>query len=549
MENTIKSLGVEGHYSNKQILLKNGFIVDGTGTPGFIGDLMIQGESIREVSSLPIAFDGETIDCTGKVIAPGFIDVHSHLDGTLAFKGCENLKNPFVAQGCTTVVAGNCGINAGNSRKSSPFNNKVVHENYVLESSWEDLGGYFQHLEQIGISHNILDLVGNGAARFSLRGFNPRPLEGEEGRELLNRIEADLDQGAAGVSFGLQYAPDLFCTSDEIIDVARLVKKKNKILTAHGRAYSLFSGVYPRDDSGISHSLLSIREMIDVARKTGVRLQYSHLMFAGSKSHSAYRACLEEIEKARAEGIDVMTDTYPYHCGISVINVILPAWFQAELAAGKKFDENTVAGVEKALLRMRDAIGFGFEDIQLGFADHPEFKEYNGKFISEIAALMGISPIRVVLRLSAQTNGRARILNHNYSNMEVIEALIRHPACLFMTDSTVSVSGLQNPASFGSFPLLLQYARERKLIPLEEAVRKMTGASAERLQMKDRGFLNPGLAADITVFDWEQVRDNNTVTRTDQAPSGIEAVFINGIQVKSPEGVNGSVNAGKVIRI
>jgi N-acyl-D-amino-acid deacylase len=133
--------------------------------------------------------------------------------------------------------------------------------------------------------------------------------------------------------------------------------------------------------------------------------------------------------------------------------------------------------------------------------------------------------------------------------MEVIDALISHPACLFMTDSTVSVSGLQNPASFGSFPLLLQYARDRKLIPLEETVRKMTGASAERLRIKERGFLKKGFAADITIFDWNLVRDNNTVTQTDQAPSGIETVFINGCQVKGLNGVNGLVNAGKVLRI
>jgi N-acyl-D-amino-acid deacylase len=549
MEETKKGSQVETVGSEKQVLLKNGLIVDGTGAKGFTGDLLIQGNQIKEVSSQPIAFAGETIDCTGKVISPGFIDIHSHMDGTLAFKGCENLKIPFIAQGCTTFIAGNCGISAGNIRKNSPFTNKVIHEDYTLESTWEDMDGYFRHLEKIGISHNIVDLAGNGASRANMRGLKPTPLDEEERRELLKRIEEDLDQGAAGVSFGLQYAPDLFCTNDEIVAVAKLVKRKDKIMTVHGRAYSFYSGAYHRDDSGTSHSVLSLREMIDVARKTGVRLQYSHLMFAGSKSHAAYRPCLEELDKARAEGVDVMTDTYPYHCGVSVINVILPARFQADLAAGNKIDENAVAGVERSLFRMREAIGFGFEDIQLGFVDHPEFKGFNGKFINEIADQLGISPAKVVLRLSELTKGRARILNHNYSNMEVIDALISHPACLFMTDSTVAVSGLQNPASFGSFPLLLQYARDRKLIPLEEAVRKMTGASAERLRIKDRGFLRKGLAADITVFDWNQVRDNNTVTQTDQAPSGIEAVFINGRQVKDINGVDASANPGKVLRI
>ncbi|MBW2091701.1 MAG: amidohydrolase family protein, partial [Deltaproteobacteria bacterium] len=232
----------------------------------------------------------------------------------------------------------------------------------------------------------------------------------------------------------------------------------------------------------------------------------------------------------------------------SVINVVLPPWFLANLSANFQ-DEEAVARVERGLSRMPMHNGFGFADIQIMHADHPELTQYNGMFISEIAEALGISPARTVLRFSEWTEGRTRILNHNYSNMEIIDALIKHPACLFMTDSTVSVEGLQNPASFGSFPLLLQYARDRNLIPLEEAVHKMTGGSAARLQINDRGFLKNGLAADITIFDWENVRDNNTVTKTDQAPAGIEAVFMNGRQVKKNDRVDSSANTGVVIKL
>ena len=531
----------------RPILLKNGLIVDGTGNKGYIGDVLIQEDKIREVSSMPIDCVAETIDCTGKVIAPGFIDIHSHMDGPLAFKGLDQIKTPFIAQGITTFVAGNCGMSAGSIRKGNPYVDKVTSDQAVTDVVWKDMDEYFNYLERIGISQNLINLSGNGTTRACVRGFKADPLNPEEFGTILKNLEQDMDQGAAGVSFGLQYAPDLFCTPEEVLKVAELVKRKDKIITVHGRAYSIVSGVYPREEPFVPHNVLAIREMVDVAKKTGVRVQYSHLMAAGTLSHPTCKPCLQELENGRADGVDIMTDTYSYHCGTSVINVILPARFQANIQEGFK-DEAMIADVENALKRMKTSIGFSLEDIQLGFANHPEFKPFQGKFIPEIAEELKMSPERLVLKLSQATNGRARILNHNYSDMEMMDALISDPCCLFMTDSTVAIEGLQNPASFGTFPLLLQYARDRKLIPLEEAVRKMTGASARRLDIKDRGFLKKGLAADVTVFDWNTIHDNNTIIETDRTPAGIEAVFINGVQVLAESKVNGVVNAGKVLR-
>jgi len=533
--------------SEKRILLKNGFIVDGTKRPGYTGDLLIEGEKIKEISPLPISFDGESLDCTGKVVAPGFIDAHSHMDRTLVYEGHEKLKTPFTAQGCTTFVAGNCGFSVGGLCRENPYWNAItLYDQFPRPVTWDDMGGYFAHLERIGLSHNLVMLAGHGTEWITLRGRNPNPFSAEEKRALFKRLEEALDDGAAGVSFGLQYEPDIFCPLDQIKEVARLLKNKNKVLTVHGRAYSVISGAYR--DRNTPHNVLAIKEMIEVARETGVRLQYSHLMFAGTKSYPSYRECLALIEQASAEGVDIMTDTYPYHCGYSVINVILPGWFLADLPANYRKPE-AVERVERGLNRMSDHIGFGFDDIQIMHADHPDLLKYDGWFLGEIARDLGLSPAKTALLISEKTRGRAHILNHHYSDREIIEALIRHPACLFMTDSTVSPSGLQNPASFGSFPLVLQYARERKLISLEEAVHKMTGATAERFHLHDRGVLQKGYAADIMVFDWEKIRDNNTLTRTDQTPTGIEAVFINGRLVKDANGVDGSVKAGKVIRI
>lgn len=527
-------------------LLKNGLIVDGTGTEGYPGHLLIRGTQIEEISRKPISIDAETADCSGLVIAPGFIDIHSHMDWILPLEGFERLKTPFTAQGCTTMVTGNCGYSPGGFRPNSAYKKMIrLGSDRGFEIAWDTMEGFFNYLGGVGLTHNVVHLAGHGTTQISMRGLNPSPLDSEEMSELLSLLEEAMDQGAAGVSFGLGYEPGMFFSRDEITEVARLVRRKEKIVTVHGRAYSLLSGFYPLD-STIPHNVLSLKEMIDVARETGVRLQYSHLMFAGSKSHPTYKQCLKALDEAISEGIDIMTDTYPYHCGNSVINVVLPPWFLADLPANYSSSQ-ALARVEKGLDNMSRHVGFGYEDIQLTFADHPDINPYNGMFIDKIAEKLGMRPSRLIIELSEKTRGRARILNHNYSNMEIIDALIAHPACLFMTDSVVSAEGVQNPASFGTFPLLLQYARDRGLISLEEAVRKMTGASAERLSIKDRGLLRKGLAADITVFDWKNVRDNNTVTETDKEPAGIEAVFINGTQVKKSGKVDPKALAGVVV--
>jgi len=538
---------VEASVSEPRTLLKNGLIVDGTGKKGEVGSLLIKGTKIEEVSRGPIDVDCETIDCTGKVIAPGFIDVHSHMDWVLPIEGREDMKSPFTAQGCTTFVAGNCGYGAAGFRKNSRHKSRIKPVLFgASDLGWDTMDEYFAHLRKVGLSHNLVTMAGHGTIRASIRGFDPSPPDDDEMKELLALIEEAMDQGAWGASFGLQYAPGIFAKEDEVEQIARLTAKKGKIVTVHGRAYSSISPAYEIKKGGTPHNVIALHEMIDIAKKTGVRLQYSHLMFAGTASHQTYEQCLEVLDKARASGVDVMIDTYPYHCGTSVISVVIPPWFLANVPANYH-DESALKRLESELGFMSIALGFGYEDIQLTNAQHPDLNEYNGLFLAEIAEKRGMKPFDVAIEIAEKSGGIARVLNHKYSNMEIIEALMKYDGCLFMTDATPAPEGVQNPAAFGSFPLLLQYARDRKLLSLEEAVRKMTGANAERVNLKDRGFLKKGLAADITVFDWNAVKDNNTLTDTDNAPTGIETVFINGRQVKKDGKVDGSANAGEVL--
>jgi N-acyl-D-amino-acid deacylase len=530
-----------------RLLLKNGLIVDGTGGKPYRGDLLINGGSIEAVTPVPIEFTGESLDCTGRVVAPGFIDMHSHMDWVLPIQGHHELKSPFTAQGVTTFVAGNCGYGVAGFRNNSRFRSMLESRTRGLfDLGWDTMEGYFGHLERQGISHNLANLAGHGTTRTSMRGFQAEPLRDEEMKELLQLLEEALDQGAYGVSFGLQYEPGVFATLPELTKIAQLVKRKDKIVTVHLKAYSSLSGTYPLEFFGTPHNLLAIEEMLTLARETGVRLQISHLIFVGEKTWPSYERALALIDQAIREGVDVRFDTYAYHCGSSIINVFMPEWFLA--GAPKTFESRT------SLLRLRAEItliekllGFGYRDIQITDANHPELDQFNGMFLTDIARERGMGQFENFTDFARQTNGRARVLNHRYSNLEQVKAMMQHPASLFQTDATVGRTGAQNPAAFGNFPRLLQYARDFRLLSLEEVVHKMTGAAAERFSIMHRGVLRKGYAADVTVFDWDNVRDNNTTESTSEAPTGIEYVFINGQPALAGGRLETSILPGQIL--
>ncbi|MBN2080195.1 MAG: amidohydrolase family protein [Spirochaetes bacterium] len=533
-----------------RLLLRKGLIVDGAGGRPYVGDLLVNGAVIEEVTPNELIFSGRSVDCSGKVIAPGFIDMHSHMDWVLPLSDQPGLSSPFTAQGVTTFVTGNCGFGVAGflprSRHRDFIETRMRGLTGMTRLEWDSMDQYFTLLKKQGITHNMMNLAGHGTSRMSIRGFDPTPLKKDEMKSLLGLLDESMEQGASGVSFGLQYEPGIFATDEEMLEIARLVKRRDGIVTIHMKAYSSLSPTYPLVPYGKEHNLLAIHEAIDLARKTGVRLQLSHLIFVGSRSWDTCGEALAIIDRARREGLDVQFDTYSYHCGTSIINVVLPAWFLGRVP--EVYDDR------KALLRLEAEfrvikwlLGFGYEDIQITHAGTPELDEYNGMFLGDIAKKRKMGQFENFIDISKRSGGRARVLNHRYSNLENIFELMRHPASLFMTDAVVASEGVQNPGAFGNFPRFLMYARDKRIISLEEAVKKMTGASAGRFGMKKRGMLKKGYAADITVFDWQRVRDNNTDLQTDRTPDGIEAVFINGRQVLREGRVDGSLRAGTIM--
>ena len=532
-------------------LLKDGLIIDGSGKTAQKGSVLLNGPLIEKIMYGKAAGKGKVVNCAGSVIAPGFIDCHSHLDWFMAMKNGERFRTPFTEQGITSFVGGNCGFSpAGLKEKMEPQFEKAVTDNLFKEGlrdlPWRSMAEYFRYLAKTGMSHNLAMFSGHGCVRASIRGFDPSPLTSDERRQMMSLLEKAMEEGARGVSFGLQYEPGIFTSMDELEDVARLVKKHDKMITVHNRALSALSAEYPMRPFGTPHNIIALKEMLDLARRTGVRLQISHLIFVGKKTWRSCDTALEMIDRAIDDGVDVKFDTYAYSCGASIINVLMPAWFLSNVPANYR-SRKAMMRLKFELRILKALLGLGIDDIQIIRANNPELDRYNGKFMDMIARERGMDEIENLLDFSEKSDGRASVILHKYSTPDIIKKLMKHRASLFMTDAWVEPGEQQNPSAYGCFPRFIQMARDEKVISMEEAVYKMTGATAERMRMGDRGLVKEKMAADIVIFDAAKIRDNNTRERGNMKPDGIEAVFINGVRVLKQGTADGRIHAGAIL--
>lgn len=534
------------HSTDHRTLLRGGLIVDGTGDAPRPGSVLLDGGRIVAVGNLPDDA-GAPVDCAGRVIAPGFIDAHSHMDFYAASADPHHF-DPFTAQGVTTFVAGNCGF--------SPFGfapgtkHRSLLENSLFKSArdtldWNTFDEYRELVDGLGLTHNFVCLVGHGAARTSLSGFEARSLDASEYAQMLEILERALTEGAAGVSLGLQYKPGVFAKIEELDDVARLVKRHDKLLTVHAKAYSSFSGTYPMIPFGRAHNLKAIDDMLGLARRTGVRLQFSHLIFVGSQTWETVDQAIVLFDHAIADGVDVCFDMFPFGCGATLLNTLLPEWLMAGMP------QMLHSPFARARLRVEAEVGFrlvgfGYPQIQITSAGCAAYDEHNGCFLPEIAERVGKSNFDTMLDILDKSSAEARVLFHSYYNDEIIDRLMRHPAAIFASDSWPEPGGHQNPAAFGTFPRFLRKARERGSLSLQEAVHKMTGAAAKRFRLDKRGHLEEGAAADVVVFDWNEVRDHANEAG-DASPSGIEHVFVNGRSILEARELRTARGAGEVL--
>ncbi|MBU4203111.1 MAG: amidohydrolase family protein [Acidobacteria bacterium] len=531
-----------GKKSNRvfDILFINGKIIDGTGNPWFYGDVGIIGDKVAAVGPLKgDATAKRTIDITGKIICPGFIDIHTHaydrISSDKVWTG-ENEKRFFapnyVSQGVTTLVSNQCGTSPLSIRQQKDI------------------------LLDTGIGPNALLHIGhNSVRRHVMKGDFQRPATDEEVTKMRAFIRKAMKDGAIGLSSGLEYVPAIWSTTDEIVALMEEVVPYGGLFQAHERASGLTPMWYvpSQDAPGPPNMIENIEELIEVAERTGGKVIATHIKARGKNFWGASQAIIMLIEDARARGVDIWADCYPYNTSGSDGRIVLiPDW---ALGRGAENDLEAVLRDpvrKKALVDdIKHAINWrgGTENIIV--MDHPN-KNYIGKNIAQLARDKGKSDIEMIIALQLNGNpdipGGARLRGFSMAEID-IEAFSAQPWTCTSSDGSIALpeDGPVHARFYGTFPRKIRhYAMERKVLSIEDAVRVSTSLPAQILSLRDRGLLREGFAADITVFDPETIRDTATFFEPHQFPSGIPFVLINGVFVVE-EGVLTWKRPGRVL--
>lgn len=508
-------------------LLKNAKIYNGTGSEPFFSDVLLEDDKITQVGTALEAPAAQIIDLGGLCLSPGFIDAHSHNDWFAIKKEPLKYFEPFIRQGISSFVAGNCGLSAVGFSEDSKHIDAVGAGLFHFDELTGQYGRVSDFFNAIDgkMPCNLATCLGNCSARASVAGNENRPLNDRELKEMLDIMEQGLKDGACGLSLGLMYEPGIYAPTDELKEIAHLCEKYNRPLTVHPRACSAVSMSYPQL-LGRPHLLRALDELVDITKGTKTKLQYSHAIFVGRNSFKCKDELVEIIERMRANGVDAQFDIYSELLGVSVITVIMPVWYQALSPKDKRkfFNKLRFRILTRASIML---LGFDFSDIQIAYVGEGN-ERYEGKTVREIAKEMNKSDLDAYLDLCEMSNFAGRVNMGPYSTPEIVSSLSKHPNVLYMTDAWVEDRGIQNPAIYDCMPKFLKSSLEGSGDDMPNTIRKMTGAVADRFKLKDRGYIKPGCFADITVFSEEKLKSG----APDRGRAfGIERLFINGCQV------------------
>ena len=519
-------------------LFKGGTIYDGTGAAPVVGDVLIEDDRIAQVGGTISGPADRVVDVAGLQICPGLIDAHSHNDFFYDRPAAEKFYRPFIEQGITTQITGNCSFSPFGADPDTPHRDKIS-------------GGLFGAVEPCSFSEfkrraegrlyvNLVPLIGQGSVRAGIAGYDPTPFTPEQIERELAHVREAMEGGAFGGSFGFMYEPDRYAKQDEILAFAKEIAKYDGIVTIHPRACSIVSADYPLLTKK-SHLELGLDEAVEIMEKSGCRLEYSHLIFTGQRSWKLLDRMLSTFHRERAKGKPIAYDNYAFHYGASVITVVFPEWY-AQLSKAEAAKPINRFKLQLTILMYRKVLGIDWDDMVVAYIsdDHPE---YEGSTIPQLAAREGLSNLDMYLKL-VELSGRAgSIYLGKYYNDEIVRRLMEDDLSVFMTDAWVVEKGLQNIAAFQTFPQFFLLAK-RYGIPMEKIVRKMTGATADRYGIPERGYLKAGCRADVTVLDVDAMRVDEG--KPDFRPTGVKYVYVNGQAVlENGEYVGG--RAGRVL--
>lgn len=502
-----------------------------------MGDVLIQDDRIEAAGGKIAGEFDEVVDCAGLYVCPGLIDAHSHNDFFYDRENPVRFYRPFLEQGITTQVTGNCGFSPFGVDERTPYKDKVG-------------GGLFHAVEPGSFAAfsaraagnlyvNMVPLIGQGTTRISLAGYDPAPLSPAQIAAERALVDEAMERGAFGGSLGLMYEPGMFAKKDELYAFAEEIAKYDGILTVHPRACSRVALGYPLFSR--PHIEIALDEVIDIMAKTGVRMEYSHLLFAGTASWPSCEPMLGKFHAYNEKGCQIAYDHYAFLYGASVITLAVPPWYLA-LSPEQQKKPLTQAKLRLVIAATKKLLGLEFSDFTIAYIS-PAHRRYEGRRISDCARDEGLSDFDMYMKLVELSRGQGRIYVDKYYSDALIRRLMEDDLSIFMTDAWVEEAGTQNGAAYQCFPYFFVRARQYGM-PVEAVVRKMTGATADRFRIPERGYLKPGFFADLTVVDYDRVRVDPAVP--EHRPEGIRHVCVNGRAVLR-DGVFEDVRNGRVV--
>lgn len=511
------------------VLVRGGTVFDGTGAPGIEADVAIAGGRVVRIAPNIRDDARQVIDAHGLAVVPGFIDIHSHADGTL-FQDPQ--LESVIRQGVTTVVVGQDGdshglLRAGDPPGSFPF---------------ATLAEFFRGVDALPSAANVASMVGFGTARHVVIGDADRPATGAELKQMVALVEGALADGACGGSTGLEYTPGAFASTNELIALATPLAARRLPYATHMR----------NEDDRV---LQAIDEAMTVARGAGCPLEISHIKTMGRRNWPKIDAIFARIAAARATGLDVTFDRYPYLAAATSLDTFFPPWSKAggtDAFLARLGDPSVAPRIREETLAKVELVG-GWEQIMITSVARPADRALEGIRIAEFAARAGQDPYDATVALLTRNHSDVGMVEFMMSEANC-ERFLAHPLSMICSDGEAGAisgparKGHPHPRSFGTFPRVLgRYVRERRVLTFENAIHKMTGATAARLRLADRGRLAEGYAADVVVLDPATVVDRATYTDPFQYPVGITAVLVNG-EPALLDGVRGTRRTGRALR-
>jgi N-acyl-D-amino-acid deacylase len=526
----VTAMSVAGRNNAPQqfdLLIESGHIIDGSGNPWFEGSVAINSDKIAAVGRLRNVSARKMIDARGQVVAPGFIDLHSHSDFTLLVDGNAESK---IRQGVTTEIIGES-QSAGPVLGAGTADLDAQLAPLGIRREWSTLGEYFALLQRHGISVNIASYVGSGQVRLDVMGNVNRAPTGVELEQMKHLVDGAMRDGAIGLGSGLIYPPNSYSSTEELIQLAEVAARYGGIYTTHMRTEG-------------AKSVEAIDEAVRIGEEAHLPVHILHLKSYGAANWGKMPGIVARIQAARDGGLDITADEYPYIATETGLSMTLPSQYLEGTAA--QLIARLKDPIVRTALRLEVSGGpaqetearavNGWHNIMVGSIQSPEYRKYEGMRVDEIAKMMGNDEVDAVCDLLIADNGLTPAIYFAMSEDDVRYAM-KQPWLGFGSDGQAVSPSMQfvrkpHPRYYGTFPRVLgHYVRDEKILSLPDAIRKMTSLSAQIVGLEDRGLLRPGMEADVTIFDPDTVADRATFSDPTEYPVGINYVIVNGIVV------------------